>query len=43
VLIDERHYDVEARFKSKVMHLLKVVATLKQQGLTGVRLVCTIM
>lgn len=26
------HYDPEARFKSKVEHLLKAVATLKQQG-----------
>jgi hypothetical protein len=42
-LFDKWHYAVKAHFKSKVEHPLKVVATLKQQGLTGVRLVRTFM
>lgn len=37
------HYGMEAHFKSKVEHLLKVVDTLKQQGLTGAWLVHTFM
>jgi hypothetical protein len=41
--MDKWYYGAEARFKSKVEHLLKAVATLKQQGLTSVRLVRTFM
>lgn len=34
---------MKEHFKSNVEHLLKAIATLKQQGLIGVRLVCTFM
>jgi hypothetical protein len=40
---DKWHYGAEACFKSKVEHLLKAVATLKQKGLTSVWLVRTFM
>jgi hypothetical protein len=40
VSMEKWHYGTEARFNSKVAHLLKVVNALKQQGLTGVWLEC---
>jgi hypothetical protein len=42
-LMEKWHYSAKARFKSKVEHLLKAVAMLKQQGLTDARLVHTFM
>lgn len=41
--MEKWHYSAEARFKSKVQHLLKVVDTLKQQGLIDAWLVHTFM
>lgn len=41
--MEKWHYSAKARFKSKVEHLLKAVAMLKQQGLTDDRLVHTFM
>lgn len=41
--MEKWHYDMEALFKSKVEHLMKAVATLKQQGITSAQLVRTFM
>lgn len=43
VSTEEWHHGVEASFKSEVEHLLTAIKTLKQQGLTGARLVRVFM